>query len=582
VTSTSSVPILDVTIVTGTPLAAVSMGDGVCELVGDADSDGVGDGSADADVAMGEAEVGIGDGVKAPQPASATPTKTTAVSAPKRPGGVMEFSVGAPTTETRSHARVPSACTLGLLATSRRSAQDTESMMSSVDTRRVPHTTGSRPIRRPLVWISVSVVVVLASSALWASRSLPSVLHANLYGEDALVFLQKVITDGPLVLFERFNGYLVVGIYALMLLASLFVFVFGIPFAYLGVIVAVISCLALGAISASPFLLLRRQMGVLGSLSAVAVLTFVPLYSADADVIGSIGNLKFAAMPLAVILVVYRWRNAHDAKRIIATDIGLFLLVLTNILVITVAVWVLLPNVRTILSAARHRDRGQLRSTSLISGVTLAFGSAVYAAIDLALGIPKYPGYLDSPYDHAGTIPLAYHSTVYAWLFPLGGAVTVAAMALVFVTLTVIAARTRGARDVYVLALWTAAIGTIGFVANRTGLSSLMSLGPSNDQFFYGQLMAFSFGCVYVFSLAASTRSRQVRLAVATLVFIVCTAPYGATFGEHARALLDVNGTFRSNVVAACETAAPADMLSIKVIPLATYVWQVPASIACR
>jgi hypothetical protein len=424
---------------------------------------------------------------------------------------------------------------------------------------------------------------VLIAAAIFAFRYPAAFTLANIYGEDAKVFIQNIL-DHSLVgaPFAAFNGYLVVGLYVLAELAFVVVSLTALPFSSLPIVIAIVSCLTLGLLASLPFLLLRRQMGAITSLVCVLLLAFVPMPFSDADVIGTIGNLKFAFVFLAFVLIVYRAYWTTCPWRVVVVDLALLVCVLTNVLVVALLPFVFLPTIREAWSRLRGRDfRGAL-TFERVSAVALCFVSAAYLVVVVLKGVPKYPGYLDAPFQAVSTMPVVSHSTVYAFLYPFWSATTGKTVAVVLGLIVLWAVAMRPGRRVFVFGMWAIGIATVGFVFNRPGIGTFMAYGNSPDQFFYAQTMIFTF--IVVWFIGARLTSRRARLGLATvaLVFVVAAAPFGSSFGLNAGRYAPQIGTFERNVAAACAVDDHKAFIDVGIYPMTAYRWQLPRSLACE
>jgi hypothetical protein len=193
------------------------------------------------------------------------------------------------------------------------------------------------------IWLAWLAIILLAAS-IFALR-FPSVFHGtNFYAEDATEFVNRIYQEGYLsALGQPFNGYLVLVQYALAAVAVGIQQIFGLPLYVLPNIIAVLSCLMLGAIVALPFVLFRRELGVSLSLLVVLFGAFVPLHSSDYAVIGTIGNLKFAFLYAAFLLVLFRIHHPRERTKTYITDVLLLLCIFTNPATVLVMPFVLWP-----------------------------------------------------------------------------------------------------------------------------------------------------------------------------------------------------------------------------------------------
>ncbi len=207
---------------------------------------------------------------------------------------------------------------------------------------------------------SFILILVLSATFILALRYRQAFLPSNFFAEDGNVFVDGVYKHGYVgALFQLFNGYLVLGEYAVAGIAVLAQSVFGLPFYTLPNIIAVVSCLTLGAIVSAPFILFKKELGVTLALVAVLLGALVPMTMFDYAIIGTIGNLKFAFLYLAFLLVIYRIKHKGETKKLLVVDALLLLCVLTNITALLVLPAALIPYKDDIFVAFKRNKTSQ-------------------------------------------------------------------------------------------------------------------------------------------------------------------------------------------------------------------------------
>jgi len=312
---------------------------------------------------------------------------------------------------------------------------------------------------------------------------------------------------------------------------------------------------------------------------------FVPLPTADYAVIGTICNLKFVFMYWAVLFVIYRKLHANDAKRAVTADFVLLISVLTNISVLFILPFILWPYKKHFVQTLRTRSLKGLIRPPIVSAVLLLLVAAVYAVVVYLKGIPKLPGYLDSPYHWVSTIKIAYRVTLYTWLYPLTSTMRD------FLTLSLLglfgyfALRKRENRYVILLCFWAIAVATVSFVANRPGVSdsfiTYQTISTNPDNFFYSQNLVFLFATIWLIKVPKGKLSiRQITIALSLVVlFLLWSAPFGSSFGRN-KSYYQHIGTAQQNIESLC--ALKTDKINIPLYPNGDWYWLVSAKEACK
>jgi len=359
--------------------------------------------------------------------------------------------------------------------------------------------------------IAISVLLITMGAFVFYFRYPFAYDFSNFYAEDGKDFMKNIIEKGPLgALITPFNGYLIVGQYLVGIAAQVVNQIFGNGFETLAKAVAVASYVFWGTVCALPFMLFRKRLGILLSIILSVLLWSTPFGSYDYAVIGTIGNLKFAFLFIATLLVILRNDRLLISKRyqFYLIDIALLICVLTNIVSVAVLPFVLMRyiNELKIFFTKRKGFIALLKTPSFISLAVLAILSAIYILAVKLRGIPDLPGYLDGPLDKSTLALIGYRSTLYGITFPVNYLISnvYALIALIgfFVAVTLLVIR-RVKQNLVVatIVIFALMVNVAGFVINRPGVTSFFT--SFSDQawpglFFYAGTMLTLFLAVYL------------------------------------------------------------------------------------
>jgi len=445
--------------------------------------------------------------------------------------------------------------------------------------------------RHPLItWL----VVMGVATAIFALRNVPAFTLPNFYAEDATILFENVYSkDIVATMLTGFNGYLVVGLYAVAYVAAAINELFGGGLDTLAVVTAAVSCFFLGFAASLPFILFRRQLGVPLALVVVLMTCFVPIAAYDYAIIGTIGNLKFVFLYIATLFVVYRLVNPEMGRfRTVVVDAILLFCTLTNVTVAFLLPVLLLPYVIGILTEFRMSRAIKIKPTfGLISAAVIVLVGAAYTCLAILKGIPKIPGYLDTPYNAAATLPLAERTTFFAFTHPITPAFNSYFVAVLLfagvVALLWCFKRQVSDRYVIIALLWAMFLGTVLFVINRPGIGELYlnylhKGGP--DQFFMAQNMIFIFLVAWVSRAWIRARSfRQSALLLSGLVLYALLAfPLSTSFGHNSQVYYQSMQPIEPNLEKACREYAKKKDVIIQVYPTTTWQWSVDHDLACE
>ena len=438
-------------------------------------------------------------------------------------------------------------------------------------------------------------LLVILLSILFAIRNIPAFTFANFYAEDATVLYENIYTKGFLdAVLSAFNGYLIVGQYLLAYVAAGLNFVIGNNLETLPISTAIVSCVFLGLVASLPFILFREQLGARLAILASLLTALIPLKSFDYAIIGTISNLKFIFLYVAVLLVIYRLtRKDLSTKRIILIDATLLLCALTNVTVALLLPLILLPHVTQWLSAVRTLNWHSVLSRNKyrqISGIILVALAAAYTLIALLKGIPKIPGYLEGPFLWESTLPLIDRSLFFSLMYPVTSSFNDYFVgALFLVTISILAwqfVKKQDSRYIIAVALWAIFLGTVLFAINRPGIGVYYlnydhKGGP--DQFFMAQNMIFIFLIAWLIkdSVRRFNTTRYVLLSVAVTIYLLLALPHGSSFGA-SRVVYEQMGPIGPNIDKACAQYSDEDKVIIQVYPTPYWQWHVDHDLACE
>ena len=384
------------------------------------------------------------------------------------------------------------------------------------------------------------MAIWVAASYIFYRRFPNNYLQPNFYAEDGYVFANNLSHYGFVhTLFTTFNGYYIWGIYILekigFLVNTIF---FHNEFVNLPRALAVTSYTFLGGVATLPYILFRKYLLPQAILIATLLIIFVPLIGWDYAIIGTIGNLKFAFLFIAFLLLTYRHLMPAGSKKVYLVDLCLLVCAYTNITVYALMPFALLRY----WPCLRAREfKAVLRDYTFRSLVGLGVCLLPQLYIVHRDGIPLLPGYLDTAYNSHRTVEIfIYRSYLYGVLFPI----TKYLNDIIVTVITLVASGFlfvfgRKYRQVLLFGLFAIFMATFLFVIKRTGISDYFlgykSSGP--DQFFYTQNWIFGFlialsltQCILLF------RQRTIRVGLYILVFAyigIALAPHAGTYGDN-------------------------------------------------
>jgi hypothetical protein len=352
------------------------------------------------------------------------------------------------------------------------------------------------------------IFIWLIASYLFYRRFPDNYRQPNFYAEDGQVFAHNIITQGFWhSFFETFNGYYIWGIYLIekigFIINALF---FSGQFANLPRSFALASYGFLGFMATLPIILFRRYIKFIPLLLIGLLVLYVPLRGSDYAIIGTIGNLKFAFLYIAFLLLCYRHLIPKTSKKIYLIDLGLLLCAYTDITVYIMLLFALVRygpkfNFRRPLVNLKELIVHDRTFQSLIGLGVLLLPQLYIIKRD---GVASIPGYLTNGFNFHRTIEIFIsRSYLYDIISPANKSLDNGLVVAIFVI--IIALAWWGAsryRQFFVFGILSILAGTLLFVVKRTGVSDYFigykAGGP--DQFFYSQNWIFSFIIVIVFA----------------------------------------------------------------------------------
>jgi hypothetical protein len=335
-----------------------------------------------------------------------------------------------------------------------------------------------------------------------------------------------------------FNGYYIWGIYLIdkvgFIIDRLF---YGGQFVNLPRSFALASYMFLGFIATLPALLFRKYLRPVALFFITILIIFVPMTGWSYAVIGTVGNLKFAFVFIAFLLLVYRHLMPEDSKKVYLVDAGLLICAYTDITVYFLMVFALLrylPKFKT-----KDFIKKLLEDKSFQSLVVLGILLLPQLIVIKIHGVPSLPGYLDSPYQFGRTIEIfVYRSFSYGVLFPITKYMN-DFIAIISVLAVIVASLFIPKR--YQLIMWFGVVAifltTFTFVVKRTGVSAFYpsyKTGGGPDQFFYTQNWIFDFIIVLVVVEVLhrfNNSFRKVSYLILLLLVVFFIIPKASVYG---------------------------------------------------
>lgn len=433
------------------------------------------------------------------------------------------------------------------------------------------------------------IFLIIITSLIFYSRYRPNFAYPNFYGEDGVVYTKMLQDKGYLgALLTPFNGYLIMGLYLVMYAGTLSNHILGgglfshLPFHY-----ALASCLFMGTVFSLPYILFRKELGKLASLTIVILSAFVPLKMRDYAVIGTIGNLKFVFVYLAFLLILYRVLHRGDKRpyRSFLIDFTLLISVFTNGGVVLLLPFAFFPYIKeTIKDRSPKKSFHKLiRDKTFISLAVITLIAVLYAGLIQLRGVPTLE-YLNIPYNHIATPNIINRVTWFAFTYPITNTFTdtISIGTLVLLLAGLIIYR-RKDWFVWVLGFFAIASTVLLFLHNRQGIwiwyGGYGHMGGTDEFFYYANL-------IFYFMLVWVSRERLKRLTIiGTCLFIfgfglyvTWARPFGMT-GETVKSGYPEIGSLMQNLDRECAT--DNDPVVLNIFPTSDWQMRVDRKTAC-
>jgi len=393
----------------------------------------------------------------------------------------------------------------------------------------------------------------------------------NFYAEDGSVYFVNILELGFIKAFiTAFNGYFISGLYLLtglgLLLNKVF---FQSNFADLPRSFSVVSYIFIGFSLTLPILLFKKQLTKYWAVVLVLLSAFVPLRQSDYVIFGTIGNLKWLFFYIAFLLIVYRYINYKKKwNQLIVVDLCILICAYTNS-----TTYLLIPIAFTpyIIDYIKAFKKPTLPKSfrvnsfwSLCAVVVLLLPQLIYVKIN---GIPKIPGYLDTPFQASRAIEIFIgRSFEYGFTYGLYHPFTdfLAIITITVTTTCLYLFYSKKYRPILFIGIYAVVCATLLFVINRPGISDFFygykSGGP--DQFFYVQNLIVYFLVTAAFFTKNITKMTKWLFASLLVVFIIASYPLGSSLGRN-DAMQKTRGDIYTNLKEQCKKTAEDFTLSI-------------------
>jgi hypothetical protein len=428
----------------------------------------------------------------------------------------------------------------------------------------------------------------LVASYIFYLRFPTNFTHPNFYAEDGHDFAVTLLGKGLRgALFQRFNGYYVWGIWLVARAGILLNRVL-----YTGELVTLPQSFALasyaffGFVASMPLWLFRGWLPLRYRLPWVLLSSFVPLLSFDYAILGTVGNVKFAFVYIAFLLAVARHKLPERSPWAFALDAGILVCAYTNATVYLLTPFLLLRYAPLLRGERLGAWRTLQRDPSFWSLLILALLMVPQVVVVVLRGVPKMPGYLDTPFPWKQRVieVFVHRSFGFAllyWLPKMNNVIAVTAF-VVLVALGLGASRGE-TRRLLLFALAAILVTTGLLIATRPGIGGTFAHYQNGgaDQFFYPQNWIFYFFFVVTLHAlferrADSPLARWAPVAI-LLIFLVPVSKAGSwgTNGE----MKEYVGTIYDRAPEACATGK--EMVSVPIYPRDGWTITVPRGALC-
>lgn len=258
---------------------------------------------------------------------------------------------------------------------------------------------------------------------------------------------------------------------------------------------AIISYAFFGLCATLPIALLRNHLTLPYRISIALLITVLPFPSFDYGTIGTIGNVKFAFNYIAFLLILFRATLPQKSYKFFIIDFILFICAFT-----TAGVYLILPfialsknsGVYAFIKTKKIKTFLSKKNISLWSAVVLAITCCAQVMFIVYKGIPKFPGYLDQPYEFAKTIEVFIaRSYLYPFISAAYRHLNDIIVVILFITLIIAIIKFHAKKNtsLYLIGLTAILTTSLVFIINRTGTVSYYNNYTTSgfDNFFYAQ-----------------------------------------------------------------------------------------------
>lgn len=432
----------------------------------------------------------------------------------------------------------------------------------------------------------IFIIILLLGAYVFYLRYPYNYLYANFYAEDGRVFMYNILQQGDLTaMFSMFNGYLMVGVYIVGSIGKFLNSLFGHGFQSLAQYLSVASYLFWGAICALPLLLFRRKLGLAVSLLAVLLLWLTPMGGWDYAVFGTIGNLKYAFVFVAAMLVVFRNDTslANKTWHFILTDIIFLICLLTNMIVAALVPLLLIRYKDDIIRLIKSRKISISRDK--ISLVLLVMSATVYVGLIILHGLTSISGYLDGPLDKSAIPTILYRGSIYGLIYPITPLLNEYLVAFMFIIAISVMLTSKYRTQLSILA-YVLIANTLGFVYNRPGVTSMFlnfddKIWPGH--FFYAGTMIFVFGVVYIYrnELGRLMKRSDKPTLLLSLVFLIYFMALSSGSHYDFNRMIMKRPTLVSEVQSKCATTDSLSDLTLDIYPSKDWTMIISREKAC-
>ena len=401
--------------------------------------------------------------------------------------------------------------------------------------------------------------------------------NANFYAEEGKFWLVSIMENGFFSsVFEKFNGYLISGMYTMVYIAYILNEFITQQFVYMPVFMAFVANVFFAAVVCTPILLFYKRLSPALLFLLAVFSSFVPLGGWDYAVIGVIGDMKFLFVYLAFILTLYRFSIKENEKKMFAVDGLLVLSAFTNLTVFFIVPVIYLNYLKRIIRKEKS-FKESLKGRGVISALVMAAIFSAYAISIAIQGLSKPTNYLTEAYVFEKTVDIfigtSYIQPLLRGVYHMMNDGIVIGILAVVLGLMFFFGKKQKHLLIYLFGIYSIFIATFVFVATRTGVHKYFNdyMGTAPSQFFYAQNIIFIFLLIFLIQDIISSKklNKWLRWLVASVIIIALTSsiPFSGTFGhsKNMNKSLAKIGTFEANLNRECK--GPNDLFEIPIYP---------------